>query len=134
MLSPNNTEGETESKFLFYERYGVEEYYVIDPDEPSAQAFFRREGTLVPVTRLNGYVSPRLGIRFELSPDDLRLYTPTGRLFQDRTDRIREMEEELKRTAAGAEQERHRAAEAERVAEAYRAKLRQMEFDPDQLR
>ena len=119
VLSPNNTEAEMEAKFLFYERYGVEEYYVIDPDEPTVQGYFRREGTLVPITRMNGYVSPRLGVRFEVLPNDLRMYTPSGRLFQDRTDRIREMEEELRRSAA--------------AADALRAKLRQLGVDPDQV-
>lgn len=119
VLSPCNTEDEMQAKFLFYEKYGVEEYYVIDPDEPTARGYFRHEGSLVPVTRLNGFVSPRLGIRFELLPDDVKIFTPTGRPFQDRTDRVREME-------AAIEQERQRA-------EAYRAKLRELGIDPDRL-
>ena len=34
---------------------------------------------LIPITRLSGHVSPRLGIRFELVPDEVRLFTPAGR-------------------------------------------------------
>ena len=32
ILSPGNRAGEMERKFQFYERYGVEEYYIYDPD------------------------------------------------------------------------------------------------------
>jgi Uma2 family endonuclease len=140
ILSPNNTEEEMESKFLFYERHGVEEYYVIDPDEPTAYGYFRREGTLVPITRLSGYVSPRLGIRFELSPEEVHIFTPSGRPFQDRTDRVREIEEELRRTTEAIDQERLRAVEAEREAavertrnDALRTRLRELGVDPDDI-
>ena len=33
ILSPNNRVPEMERKFRFYEQYGVEEYYIYDPDE-----------------------------------------------------------------------------------------------------
>ena len=32
VLSPGNRPGEMQKKFTFYEKYGVEEYYVYDPD------------------------------------------------------------------------------------------------------
>ncbi|MBF2034273.1 MAG: Uma2 family endonuclease, partial [Leptolyngbyaceae cyanobacterium T60_A2020_046] len=32
VLSPSNTRTELERKFQFYETYGVEEYYIYDPD------------------------------------------------------------------------------------------------------
>jgi len=133
VLSPSNTEKEMQGKFVFYEKYGVEEYYVIDPDQPTASGHIREEGRLVPITRLNGFVSPRLGIRFELLPNEVQLFTPAGREFQDRTERVRDIEEELRRTNRAFEDERLRAIEADRRAETYREKLREMGIDPDQL-
>jgi len=32
ILSPNNTQREMDQKLLFYDRYGVEEYYLYDLD------------------------------------------------------------------------------------------------------
>ena len=36
VLSPGNRAAEMERKFQFYERYGVEEYYIYDPDNGDA--------------------------------------------------------------------------------------------------
>src|SRR5947209_12133576 len=33
ILSPSNTDSEMEGKFDFYEQYGIDEYYIYDPDE-----------------------------------------------------------------------------------------------------
>ena len=33
VLSPGNRAGEMRRKFQFYQRYGVEEYYIYDPDD-----------------------------------------------------------------------------------------------------
>jgi len=85
------------------------------------------------VTRLNGFISPRLGIRFELLPDEVRLFTPDGREFQDRTDRVRDIEDDLRRTSRAFEKERARTLEADRRAESYRENLREMGVDPDAL-
>jgi Uma2 family endonuclease len=35
ILSPGNTRAETNRKLLFYDRFGVEEYYLYDPDKNS---------------------------------------------------------------------------------------------------
>jgi Uma2 family endonuclease len=34
LLSPGNRAGKMIRKFRFYEQYGVEEYYIYDPDDP----------------------------------------------------------------------------------------------------
>lgn len=133
VLSPSNTPDEMQAKFVFYETYGVEEYYVIDADAPSAQGYVRVGSSLVPITPFNGHVSPRLGIRFETTPDDLRIFTPGGRPFQDRTERVREVEEELRRTGEAFEQQRSRMIEAERARDVYLAKLRELGIDPESL-
>jgi hypothetical protein len=52
-------------KFQFYERYGVEEYYIYDPDELTLEGWQRQGNQLVDIARMSGWVSPRLGIRFD---------------------------------------------------------------------
>ncbi|MBE9032878.1 Uma2 family endonuclease [filamentous cyanobacterium LEGE 11480] len=81
ILSPGNTRREMERKLLFYERYGVEEYYIYDPDAYSLEGWLRHEPGLEPIEAMQGWVSPRLGIRFELLPDNLVIYRPDGEPF-----------------------------------------------------
>jgi Uma2 family endonuclease len=40
VMSPGNRAGELERKFGFYERYGVEEYYIVDPDRNELAGLF----------------------------------------------------------------------------------------------
>jgi hypothetical protein len=81
VLSPNNTEEEMAEKLVFYERFGVEEYYMLDPDLPALEVYLRRQGQL---HREAGeeHVSPRLGIRFLCQDNVLSVFHPNGRRFQ----------------------------------------------------
>lgn len=82
VLSPNNTDAEIDTKFLFYERYSVEEYYFIDPYTPEVIGFHRTTDRLIPIRRIiGGAISPRLGIRFEVHDGELKLFGPEGRKF-----------------------------------------------------
>jgi Uma2 family endonuclease len=83
ILSPSNTPAEMARKHRFYERHRVEEYYMYDPDTSLFEAWLRRGDQLLPVPEddLAGWVSPRLGIRFELEGDDLVIYRPDGERF-----------------------------------------------------
>ncbi len=82
ILSPGNRRGEMRRKFQFYERYGVEEYYVYDPYTNVWQGWLRNaQGQLDPIPSMEGWVSPRLGIRFSMQAGDLELYHPDGRRF-----------------------------------------------------
>jgi len=83
VLSPGNRAGAMGRKFDFYQRYGVEEYYIYDPDRISVEGFIRKHNKLTPIADLNDWVSPRLGIRFELTDDDLVIYRPDGQRFLD---------------------------------------------------
>jgi Uma2 family endonuclease len=69
ILSPGNRHGEMVNKFLFYQLYGVEEYYVYDPDRHTMDGWLRDFATnlLVAVPEMQNHISPRLGIRFDLS-------------------------------------------------------------------
>lgn len=115
VLSPGNTVAEMTRKFRFYERYGVEEYYVYDPDRGSLDGWMRRGEYLEDVPDMEGWVSPRLQVRFSLEGNDLVLYRPDGRRFGT-----------FLELAQRAEAERQRA---ERLAQ----RLRALGVDPDAL-
>ena len=96
VLSPSNTDDELDAKLEFYERYGVEEYYVIDPDEHLVNAYVRRGTRLNPVRKLAGFVSPRLGLHFEWIDGELVIIGKSGRAFQTRAQRVAELKAKLR--------------------------------------
>ncbi|MBW4698926.1 MAG: Uma2 family endonuclease [Aphanocapsa lilacina HA4352-LM1] len=107
VLSPGNTVPEMTRKFQFYQRFGVEEYYIYDPEGGGLDGFVREGGWLSGVEAMAGWVSPRLGVRFGLDErGGLRLWRPDGTPF-----------ESYGEIAARAEQERERAEQAEQRAE-----------------
>jgi Uma2 family endonuclease len=115
VLSPGNTVPEMARKFDFYQRYGVEEYYLYDPDRGDLLGWRRRNGVLEEIPDMQGWTSPRLGVRFTLQGTDLVLYRPDGRRFET----FVELDQR-------AEAERQRA---ERLAE----RLRVLGVDPDEI-
>ena len=122
ILSPGNTFREMSRKLHFYERYGVEEYYIYDPDEGTLEGFLRRREGLTVIPQMQGWVSPRLGIQFGLSGVDLELRDPLGGLFMSPGEALARAEQAQQR----AEQERQRA-------ELLAQKLRELGVDPDQI-
>ena len=82
ILSPSNTKKEMLKKLLFYNKYGVEEYYIYDPDKNKLNIFLRSEEKLDKINSMDNWVSPRLGIRFEMSGEELQLYHSNGEIFQ----------------------------------------------------
>jgi Uma2 family endonuclease len=125
ILSPNSTATALANKFAFYEDYGVEEYYIYDPDDNRLHIFVRRGEVLVRVRQVNGFVSPRLGIRFDMSGPELVIFHPDGRRFRT----FEELDEERFQA-----EERARSAEqrAERQAELMRRVL-QKQATPEEL-
>ncbi len=130
VLSPGNTSKEMADKLAFYDRFGVEEYYVYDPDHGRLQGWRRQGGRLVPIARMQGWISPRLGVRFELEGIDLGLTGPDGRRFVSYVAVAQQAEQERQRAEQEkqrAEQEKHRAETAEQraaTAESELARLR----------
>ena len=118
VLSPGNTIPEMTRKFRFYERYGVEEYYLFDPDRGELSGWMRQGGALEEIPEMQGWVSPRLGIRFTVEGSELVLYRPDSVRFATFVELQHQVEAERKR--AEAERERVEAerkrAEAERRA------------------
>jgi hypothetical protein len=82
----------------------------------------RIEGLLEVIEPISGWVSPRLGVRFELTEEGLELYRPDGQKFLS----YLELEEQRELAAQRAEQQAQRA---ERLA----AKLRELNIDSDSL-
>ena len=112
--SPGNRYAQMQNKFEFYERYGVEEYYIVYPDFPAhLEGWVRGDGGLAAVAEMNGHVSPRLGFRFALVKGQVTVFGPDGRRLR-RPDEIAQERD--------AERER-----ADRLA----AKLRELGIDPD---
>ena len=68
-------------KLEFYEEYGVEEYYLYDPDHNDLEGWLRDEEGLSEIRDMNGWTSPRLEVRFDTSGPELRIYGPDGRRF-----------------------------------------------------
>ena len=81
ILSPGNRPQEMTKKFIFYERHGIEEYYIYDPDEAYLEGYQRKGGYLEEIEDMRGWVSPLLGIKFELVGDNLEIYRPDGEKF-----------------------------------------------------
>jgi Uma2 family endonuclease len=113
VLSPGNTDAEMARKFAFYEEYGVEEYYIYDPDKDTLQAFFRHGTALLRQRPAHNLVSPRLRIRFDLSGPEMVVYYPDGTPFLT-FEQLREAWEQAKRQA---EQAQRQAEQAQRQAE-----------------
>ena len=113
ILSPGNRKGKMQSKFEFYETYGVQEYYIYDPDNIKLEGYCRQNNVLVAIDEMNGWVSPRLSIRFVLNKTDLEIYQPDGRKFLTTL----ELEERAKEAELQAKQEKQRAELAQLQAE-----------------
>jgi Uma2 family endonuclease len=122
ILSPGNTKAEMNRKLLFYDRFGVEEYYVYDPDRNELSGWLRQEGFLDIIESMTDWVSPQLQIKFNLSTDELQIFRPDGQRFLSYVE-----------IAQRAEDERQRAEEAEARANRLAAKLREMGIDPDRV-
>jgi Uma2 family endonuclease len=81
ILSKSNRGKALALKFDFYERYGVEEYYIYDPDKGTLAGWLRKQDQLAAIAAMQGWVSPRLKVRFELQDRELALFGPDGKKF-----------------------------------------------------
>ena len=152
ILSPGNRAGEMRRKLAFYQQYGVEEYYILDPDFARHKGYLRSPGgELEPIAQLFGHVSPRLGARFEMTREmigELRVIGPDGRHLEfyeveaagrqaaerqnaiERRDRVAaEQQASIERREREAAEQQ--AAETRQEIDRLRAKLRALGLDPD---
>ncbi|AMW28739.1 Uma2 family endonuclease [Arthrospira platensis] len=148
ILSTGNRLAEMNRKFKFYERYGLEEYYIYDPERLDLAGWLHRDGELAMIEEMSGWVSPRLQISFEFPSTGLELYYPDGRRFltsvelhqqaeaaQRQAEAAQRQAEAAQRQAQESEQ-RARRAEEELAAEKVRSQrlaeqLKRLGIDPD---
>ncbi|WAS05093.1 Uma2 family endonuclease [Gloeomargaritales cyanobacterium VI4D9] len=150
ILSPGNRLAEMAKKLEFYEQYGVEEYYIYDPQLNELNGYQRVGNRLRVIEEINGWVSPRLGIRFELNPDELLVYYPNGKQFKTTVELAQELEqtqqeliqkeqvleqtqEQLNQERRRANQEMERAEQERQRAERLAAYLRSQGVNPDEI-
>ncbi|BFM39398.1 Uma2 family endonuclease [Synechocystis sp. LKSZ1] len=133
ILSPGNTTKEMSRKLLFYNHYGVEEYYIYDPDNNELTGLIRVDGELAPIENIESWVSPRLGIRFELTPSTLNIYDGQNNLFLSPLDLRKELTQERQRSEqekTRAEKEKARANQEKARAERLATQLKALGIDP----
>jgi Uma2 family endonuclease len=129
ILSPSNDAKEMERKLEFYDTYGVEEYYVYNPENYELEGWLRQNEHLTKLWQIDNWVSPRLRIKFDTSQGELVIYQPDGQRFLNSV--------ELNQRAEQAEfllaQERLRAEQERLRAEQLAAYLRSIGVDPENL-
>ncbi len=139
ILSPSNKDSRgidsLDEKFTFYETYGVQEYYIYDPDDLTLAGWQRQGDRLIEIPSMSNWVSPLLGIRFDwVAGQELVLFRPDGqkflspveldRLLQQSKIQVWQEQQRAIQECQRADQERQRA---DRLAE----RLRALGIDPD---
>ena len=130
ILSPGNSQDEMDRKLLFYERYGVDEYYIYNPERNQLRGWLRGEYGLDVIEPMADWISPRLEIRFDLSGEELQIYRPDGtqffsyikicQLLEQEHQRAEQEHQRAEQERQRAEQEQQRAQELEDLLKRYR--------------
>jgi Uma2 family endonuclease len=115
ILSPGNRVGEMLRKLGFYDRHGVEEYYIYDSDTLELTGLLRGEQGLEVIEAINGWVSPRLQIRFQIIDQGLEIYRPDGQRFLTYSELGLKLEQERSRV------------------QVLESKLRELGVNPDEI-
>ena len=132
VLSPSNTWAEMVRKRQFYDRHGVDEYWVFDPAAGALEVWVREADALseraVPET---GLVSPTSGVLLKVVAGELAVHDPGGgRRWLSPLDEVARAEHGAARAeheAARAEHEAARADAAERRLSELEARLAELE-------
>jgi Uma2 family endonuclease len=136
VMSPGNTAKEMAQKLQSYDRLGVHEYYVYDPDRGELSGWIRKEpaGALEEIENMQGWQSPLTQVTFRLDGDHLEVTRPDGEVFLTPVEMGMALDAERQR----ADEERQRAAEERQRAEASELRaaklaerLRSLGIDPD---
>jgi hypothetical protein len=122
IISPGNRLGEIFKLFKFYDNYGVEECYFYDLKDNELIGWVRSDGELNYIESMEGWVSPRLEIRFETASGDLEIYRPDGLKFLSYVELSRQIEQER-------EEKELVQQKADRLSE----KLREMGINPEEI-
>jgi Uma2 family endonuclease len=148
-LSESNTGSEMVRKAIFFERYGVQEYYLYDVERKKLSGLVRyheEDDTLEEIADMNDWVSPRLGIRFDMSSKELVLFAPDGTPFLSYLEVQRQLKErqahlektraelgetraELGETRAELQKTKEYAEQQNATIQELQAKLRELGYD-----
>jgi len=137
ILSPSNSNVEMAEKLLFYQQHGVQEYYIYNPDTYALFVKVRHQNKLVEITEVDGWISPRLGIKFDTSHGELIIYYPDGEKFlttEQLSDEAKKQKLRAQQAEEQAERERQRAQQAEERAQQERQRAQQAEEQAQQER
>jgi Uma2 family endonuclease len=129
ILSPGNRLGEMAKKLQFYHRFGVSEYYLYDPERNDLTGWQRQNSELIVIPELNGWESPLLKIRFEITPENLKIYKPNGEQFLSYVE-LGQLAESAKAEAETAKAEVEQLKQAQQGAIAH---LRTLGLTPEQI-
>ena len=124
ILSSGNTPQEMKNKWAFYNQYGVEEYYCYDPDKNHLEGWLREAGSLSAIKEMHQWISPRLGIRFVLKPQDLEIYWQ-GEKFKSHT-QVKEERTKAEQREKREKEERIKAQKRAKKAEEKVEKVREI--------
>ena len=150
VVSPGNTQAEILEKIDLYEEYGVEEFYIYDPDRKTLRGFRRQNDEWIAIPNMIGWISPRLNVEFGLQDGKLQLRGPDGGRFvsyvelvaqrqrseaiaQREHNRAEQQTQRAEQQTQRAEQQTQRAEQAQQRAERLADKLRAMGIDPDSV-
>ncbi len=133
ILSPSNKDrrglDSLEEKFEFYEEYGIQEYYIYDPDDLMLAGWQRQGDRLLKIPSMMSWVSPLLGIRFDwVAGQEMLLSRPDGQRFLSPVDLSRRLQQaeiqllqEQRRTNLQYQRAEQESQRADRLAERLRA-------------
>jgi Uma2 family endonuclease len=143
ILSDANTPTEMIRKTNFYSVYGVEEFYVYNPDTGDFQVYTRQNDTLRLSNEVLPYISPLLGIRFEVHHKELEIFYPNRERFLSVTQLYKELDAERQKVyeekykfeieKQRADAEKQRADTEKQRAERLAAQLRALGIKPDEV-
>jgi|LakMenEpi03Aug12_release.lakeMendotaPanAssembly.Ray.scaffolds.fasta_scaffold335515_2 Uma2 family endonuclease len=136
IIAPGTSMVSATRRLKFYERAGVEEYYMYDPDAGEVIGWVHNGIGFDEVPAIEGWTSPRLNIIFGMEDGELFLSLPNGERFRSYV----ELAEVAERDHERAQQE-HERAEQERARADYHAarekmliaRLRALGFNPDEV-
>ena len=130
IIPPGATAAEMRSRRMFYNRYGVAEYYEYDPEIGMLDVWTRQKSALRIAVFTDEWRSPLLGVTLKIETNgELSVYRPNGERFL----RPVEIKALADLAEARAERERNRAERERERAERLAAKLRELGIDPEQI-
>ncbi|OYQ62498.1 hypothetical protein B9G53_21860 [Pseudanabaena sp. SR411] len=134
ILSPSNKDrhgqDSLEDKFDFYQTYGVQEYYIYDPEDLILEGWQRVGDRLIQIPSMLNWVSPLLGIRFDWAiGQELIISRPDGQRFLSPV----ELSQRLQQSEIQVWQEQQRTAQERRRAEAQQQRAEQESLRANRL-